>query len=494
MHIDLNSYFASVEQQDNPAFRGKPLGVCEHLGGILIAASVEAKKWGIKTGTPVWEAKKLYPKIILSKTHPDRYRLYSDRLMKILRDYSGMVEQYSIDEAFVDLTQVCNIDIRYKNEDVRFTNTENVLNHKSSILHFANPFEEAVRIGCQIKLRMKTEVGDWLRCSIGIAENKLLAKIASDLQKPDGMVVVRSDEWGVKNDEGGMQSDECRIQSEKWGVQSEKSERCDCSNSALCTVHSPLKIFSKAELYKCLSLTDIPGIGSRQEKRLNELGIRTVAELRDYPKTKLVARFGVLGFHLHEMGNLRSSWKPKVDQEDTIKSIGHMYTLPKQYRQQKFFIPVLYKLCEMVARRMRVQELTGNVLHFHIHNNAHECFGKSRRLGYYVQDGREIFMESVKIFESVVQAAITAPQEFKLIGVTIAGLADISGQQSLFPYDRRVRGAVAALDQINEKYGDFTICRVPVKLASNVFHDSIGFGRIKEHARIASSFISDPDD
>src|SRR5579863_3999809 len=109
MHLDMNSYFASVEQQDYPEYRGKPLGVCEHLGGIIIAASIEAKKWEIKTGTPVWEARKLYPKIILSHTHPDRYRLYIKRVIKIVRDYTNFVEQASIDELYADLTRVCNM-------------------------------------------------------------------------------------------------------------------------------------------------------------------------------------------------------------------------------------------------------------------------------------------------------------------------------------------------------------------------------------------------
>src|SRR3954466_13143675 len=99
-HLDMNSYFATVEQQDNPAWRGKPLGVCEHLGGIIIAASIEAKRWGIKTGTPVWEARKLYPKIILTKTSPDRYRFYIGKVLKIVGDYTAFVEQYSIDELF----------------------------------------------------------------------------------------------------------------------------------------------------------------------------------------------------------------------------------------------------------------------------------------------------------------------------------------------------------------------------------------------------------
>src|ERR1700730_4375044 len=109
MHLDMNSYFATVEQQDNLAWRGKPLGVCEHLGGIIIAASVEAKRWGIKTGTPVWEARKLYPKIILTQTHPDRYRFFIKRVINIVNDYTGKVEQYSIDELFADLTKACNV-------------------------------------------------------------------------------------------------------------------------------------------------------------------------------------------------------------------------------------------------------------------------------------------------------------------------------------------------------------------------------------------------
>ncbi len=421
LHIDMNSYFASVEQQDNLQWRNKPLGVCEHLGGIIIAASVEAKKWGISTGTPVWEARKLYPKIILTKTHPDRYRMYSNRLIKILEDYSGLVEQYSIDEAFVDLTRVCNVN--------------NI-----------NPFLEAANIAKLIKGRLKIEVGDWLRCSVGIAENKLVAKIASDLQKPDGLVVVGLDNKSLDS---------------KF-----------------------ILSLTKQDLYNRLKLTDIPGIGYRQEKNLNNLGIHTLCDLRDYPLSKLVAHFGIMGHHLHEMGHLRSSWKPIVEQDENIKSIGHMYTLPREYRQPKFFIPVLYKLSEMVARRMRAQKMTGNILHFHIHDKSHECYGKSKKLGFYIQDGREIFFESVKIFEQTV--GTTVSQSFKLIGVTIAGLVDQSNQQSLFEKDNRIKRVVESLDKINQKYGDFTISRVPVKLAGNIFKDTIGFGRIKENVRLAS--------
>src|SRR6185369_14957693 len=100
--------------------------------------------------------------------------------------------------------------------------------------------------------------------------------------------------------------------------------------------------------YHRLKLTDIPGIGKRQEKNLNKLGIKTLLDLKNYPPSLLVARFGILGYHLHKMGQLEGSWKPVVEQETEIKSIGHMYTLPQKFRENKFFVPVLFKLCEMV--------------------------------------------------------------------------------------------------------------------------------------------------
>ncbi len=431
IHLDMNSYFASVEQQDNPSWRGKPVGVCEHLGGIIIAASIEAKRWGIKTGTPVWEAKKLYPKIILSKTHPNRYRFYTSRFLAVVHDYSAEVEQYSIDEVFLDLTKVCNIRAAGQS-----------LSPEGNVT-LVNPFEEAVRIMTEVKRRMKVEVGDWLRCSVGIATNKLLAKIASDLKKPDGVTVILPNE-----------GDPC------------------------VPPRQEVAVFSKSQLYTILKLTDIPGIARRQAARLAELGILTLADLRDYPESKLVAQFGILGRHLSQMGQLESSWKPAVEQEAEIKSIGHMYTLPKEYREKKFFVPVLYKLSEMVARRLRRQELEGDVLHFHIHDASHECFGKSKHLGYYMRDGREIFFESMAIFEHVTGKTFLAGM--KLIGVTVAGLREETRQQSLFVSDERQKRLVRALDKVNEKYGDFTLCRVPVQQAGRVFHDSIGFGRIRE--------------
>jgi len=436
-HLDMNSYFASVHQQDHPETRGKPVGVCEHLGGIIIAASVDAKRWGIKTGTPVWEARKLYPKIILTPTQPERYRYFTRRFLKLMGDYTDKVEPYSIDEAFIDGTRACNV---RKSSELRVGSSE---------WGYVDPFEEAVRVALEIKRRMKIEVGDYLTCSIGIAENKLLAKIGSDLKKPDGIVVIKNDECRMMNDELG-----------------DKDRR--------------ILVLTRDNLYHCLKLIDIPGIGRRQEKNLQALGIRTLAELRDYPRSHLIARFGRIGgYHLYNMGQLKASWKAPVHRDREIKSIGHMYTLPKEYRQPEFFLPVLYKLCEMVGRRLRKKELMGDTIHFYAHDKDYEGFGESARLKYFIQDGREIFLEATRI-AGVGDGFKPSPTEVKLIGITIAGLRPFVNQLSIFGDAERQRRVTSALDKINNKYGEFTVCRVPILAAKDVFQDSVGFGRIKE--------------
>lgn len=414
-HIDMNSYFATCEQQDNPAWRGKPVGVCEHLGGIIIAASIEAKRWGIKTGTPVWEARKLYPKILLTKTNPDRYRFYTSRFLKVFADYTDRIEEYSIDEAFLDLTKSCNV--------------RGVV---AGRLEKLDPWEEAIRVIKEIKERMKTEVGDWITCSAGISYSKLVAKIASDLQKPDGLVVVKPED--------------------------------------------------KASLYVRLALTDIPGIGSRMERRLQKLGIFTLSHLRDFPLSKLVSHFGINGFHLHSMGQLEGSWREDFGPSaiSSMKSIGHMYTIPQEYRRQKMLQPVLYKLCEMVASRLRANGVTGNIIHVHAYDPERYSVGGSKKIGSYVRDGREIFLETMAYLLSTGTNLDYLEKQVYSVGVTVSGLVPYVGQNSLFEDSVRRGRLVVALDKINTKYQDFTIARVPAFLARDVIRDSVGFGRMKE--------------
>ncbi len=402
-HIDMNSYFASCEQQANPFLRGKPIGICEHLGGIIIAPSIEAKRFGIKTGTPVWEAKKICPQIQLFFTDPDKYRETTHRFLYIFSKYTDQIEKYSIDEAFLNLTDY--------------------------VKNYPDPWDEAEKIGLEIKRDMKKYVGDWIKCSIGIASNKFLAKIASDLQKPDGLTVVRPER--------------------------------------------------KNELYSKLKLTDLPGIASRTERSLNMLGVRSVADLRDYPATKLYANFGITGYHLHKMGQLEGSWHEKFDSEEKAernKSMGHAYTLPKRCDQVKVASQMLFKISEMVGKRLRDAGMIANHVSLVVNDKQGSYYHKTKKLNYYLQDGRDIFLEVESMF---LERASVNPA-FKLIGVTASGLKDFSNQQFLFKHDRQKARLVESLDKINDKYGDFTISRVPAWQAQDYIRDSIGFGRMKE--------------
>lgn len=164
LHIDMNSYFASVEQQANPFLRGKAVGVCSYIspGGCIIASSMEAKAKGIKTGCRVNEARKLDPNVILVENEPAKYRTVSEKIFKILGSYSDTVEPYSIDEGFLDLSG------------------------------WMGSFERANCLAREIQTRIKAEVGEWLNCSVGISWTKFLAKFAGDIAPKKGILTIEN--------------------------------------------------------------------------------------------------------------------------------------------------------------------------------------------------------------------------------------------------------------------------------------------------------------
>lgn len=166
MHIDMNSYFASVEQQANPFLRGRSVGVCSYLspGGCIIASSVEAKARGIKTGCRADMARVLDPDVVLLENEPAKYRSTTEKIFAILESYSGTIEPYSIDEAFIDLTG------------------------------WVSDYVKAACLAREIQSRIKDEVGEWLNCSIGISWTKFLAKFAGDIAPKKGVLTIDSNE------------------------------------------------------------------------------------------------------------------------------------------------------------------------------------------------------------------------------------------------------------------------------------------------------------
>ena len=170
----MNSYFASVEQQANPFLRDKSIAVTgkrydpsrdkEPQRSIVAAASAEAKRQGIKTGMSTWEAKRICPRLIIVQGDPKKYSDITEKIFHIFREFSDCVEQFSVDEGFLDVT------------------------------HEAEDYLGAIMIALAIKKRINEICGEYIKASIGIAPNKLIAKLASESQKPDGLVVVPRDQ------------------------------------------------------------------------------------------------------------------------------------------------------------------------------------------------------------------------------------------------------------------------------------------------------------
>jgi DNA polymerase IV len=163
MHIDLNSCFATIEQQANSLLRGKPIAVAAYItpSGCVISPSIESKRLGVKVGMTVREAKLMCPGIVIRAPDPPKYRFVHTKFAKIFRDYSPDVVPKSIDEAVIDFTSMQGF---YK--------------------------RELTEIAREIKQRMRQEIGEWISCSIGISTNRFLAKTAASLQKPDGLEVI----------------------------------------------------------------------------------------------------------------------------------------------------------------------------------------------------------------------------------------------------------------------------------------------------------------
>lgn len=391
LHIDFNSYFASVEQQANPRLRGKPVGV---TGGdrmkrtVLGAASVEAKKFGVKTGMQIWEAKKLCPQIILVPGDSDKYLETTKRFLNIIKDYSPCVEVFSIDECFLEL----------KIENGQWT------------------IKKTIRIAEEIKKRIKEEIGDWITCSIGISYNKLMAKLAGSLQKPDGLVVIPDQKEAIR-------------------------------------------------VLDTVELDEICGIGPRIKKRLNNIGVFSFAQLRQVPLKALLASFKSYGQILYNMsrGIDESPIIPFYEKEK-VKSIGHRHTIDHDTDDPQEIKQILLKLTELVGRRLRAKNLVGKTVHcWYRLGTQGVAFGGWQGFSGdgmqttvpYTNDGLEIFKAAWKIFHQ-----IWDKNKIRMLGVSVSNLKLQTPQTlSLLPETKRQEAIIKTLDKINDKYGEFTLQR-----------------------------------
>jgi len=395
MHLDMNSYFASVEQQANPFLRNRPVGVCAYLSdnGTIIASSVEAKVLGVKTGCKVQEAKRLIPDIFLVENEPAKYRCVTERIFKILREYTDAMEPYSIDEAFLNLTG------------------------------WAKDFKAAEQIACEIKRRICDEVGEWLKCSIGISYTKFLAKFAGDIAFRGSILII-----------------------------------------------------SEANIDQELDreLTDAWGIGEKVAVKLRCLGISNLYELKKTDPLKLRHYLGVYGYHL--WANVNGQEISEIKSEtDLPKSIGHSYCLPKKTDDKKYLLKILFKLCEKTGRRLRSLGLEAGSINLYL---AYVYGGHLNKTFYSfdkVFTTQEIFNPICSFIE---QTDLLIP--IKMIAVSVNRLTADTGQLSIFYNRVKNKNLSLLIDKLNDKYGEYAVRSGLMLGTDNLAHDRVGFRKTLE--------------
>jgi DNA polymerase-4 len=372
LHIDMDAFFISVEQRDNPSLRGKPAAVCGSLSrSVVTSATYEARPYGIRAGMSTQEAKRRCPQLILVKGNHSKYTEVAARIFSILKDYTPLVEVASIDEAYLDITR-------------------SLLLFKSS-LHIAQSIKDRI---------LQREQ---LTCSIGVAPNKLLAKLGSRLKKPDGLTLIQKDEV--------------------------------------------------EKILEDLPVSSLFGIGPKLGEELRSIGIFTCGQLGRFPVSVLSKRFGVIGERLHEMGlGLDDSPVVPFDEEEDAKSISHSVTLEEDTSDPNILRKVMLQLSERVSRRMRKEGFYGKRIAITVRYSDFFTFSKQKTLSKWINSGNEIFRHAFQIFES-----IPHPKPIRLLGVGMSQLKKKWCQLDFFEKREKKDNLLKAMDRVNDRFGDWTL-------------------------------------
>ncbi len=370
MCVDMDAFFASVEQQSKPYLRGKPIAVIGSGGRTVITtSSYEARKFGVKTGMNTYEAKKLCPHLIFVVGDNTKYTHTCTELGKIYAKFTPHVEIYSVDESFLDVTGTHH--------------------------HFGG----IEAMGKTLKRIIRDRFG--INCTIGVGPNILIAKLASDLAKPDGLMWVPPDRVGA--------------------------------------------------LLENLPVKKLWGIGHHTEKKLEAMGIKTCGELGRAPVSILRRRFGFTGELLKTMG-MGIYDRSVAMREEEPKSIGHGMTLPRDIYERDQIEMYILQLSEMVGRRARKHGYGGRKVSLTIRYTDFHTFTKQTTLPSYTNDTHVIYHSALSILDTV-----RLRDRVRLLGVRLSHLEKESGQMVLFDDMRRRRALLEAVDQVNDRFGEYNL-------------------------------------
>jgi DNA polymerase IV len=370
----MDAFYASVEQRDDPELRGKPVvvGGSPQSRGVASTCSYEARKYGIRSAMPLAEAYRRCPQAIFVPVNGRKYREVSLQINKIFHDYTPIVEPLSLDEAFLDVTGSTRL------------------------------FGSAENIAKEIKARIQKELE--LTASVGLACNKFLAKIASDLKKPNGLVVVAPD----------------KIQ----------------------------------QFLDPLPVERIWGVGVKTAERLHGLNIRCVRELRQLEVEYLERLFGIGGNQLYHLA--RGIDERPVEIERGVKSIGREITFSEDIRDREALATFLLELTVDVGRKLRKEALKAKTINLKLRFKDFSTITRARTLDSLTNLDEDIFASSSELLQEVV-----LKDSVRLIGVSVSNLSDQEDSQlSLFAEPKQEKeNLTKAVDQLKERFGEKSIIR-----------------------------------
>ena len=372
LHVDMDAFYASVEQLDHPEYKGRPVivGADPKQGsgrGVVAACSYEARKFGVHSALPISRAWKLCPEGVYVRPRMKRYVEMSQQVMDVFRRYTDLVEPLSIDEAFLDIT--------------------------GSVALLGEP----KTIARSIKDEIKQTTG--LTASVGLAPNKFLAKVASDLKKPDAFVVV----------------EELHIE----------------------------------EFLRDLPISRLWGVGPKTELRLKEMGFHTIGQIAAAPRDFLVRSLASFGEHLYQLSHGRDDRPVVPDWEP--KSCGTETTFDEDTDDRELLLTTLLELSDHVAERLRKDEYRARKVTLKLRYSNFSTHTKQHSLKKLIQTGEEIAAIARELF-----AQFPLNQKIRLIGVSAGDLHRDGGdpqQLQLFGSSSEKEKLSHTVDEIKQKFG-----------------------------------------
>ncbi|SPF54635.1 DNA polymerase IV [Candidatus Desulfosporosinus infrequens] len=374
IHVDMDAFYASVEQRDDPTLLAKPVvvGGKPNSRGVVCAASYGARKFGIHSAMPMAEAFRRCPHAVFLPVNIPKYHEVSLQIRQIFMTYTPIVEPLSLDEAFLDITGSTSL------------------------------FGSARTIGLTIKQRIQQELN--LTASVGVASNKFLSKLASDLQKPDGFVIVQPN----------------RVQ----------------------------------EFLDPLSVERIWGVGKKTAEQLHKLNIKTIRDLRRLEQGYLTQLFGVSGSQLYQLAQGIDD-RP-VESDRVAKSIGRETTFATDIVDRDVLETELLKIAVDIGRRLRKESFRGKTITLKVRYADFRTVSRSHTLSQVTDLDDVIYKEACNLFREV-----SLKQPLRLIGLTLHNLTDkFERQLSLFSEPQKDNETLTkVIDVLKEKYGEKSITR-----------------------------------